>query len=290
MKLKKVSNDVYCSDFVSEGDRPTLGLIIGKEASLIVDGGNSKAHIEEFIKEVKKVATSPIKYMAITHWHWDHVFGIHWAKREIGITPICNCKTQKKIKYLKTLNWTKEDLKQRVESGDEIEFCEENMLIEMTSLKNIEIDTCSIVFKDKIVIDLGEVKCKISQIISDHSDDCTIVEVKGEKKVVFLGDCLYLDMYNGPWSYTMEKLYPMLETLLDLEASWYIPSHHNMYSGKGFEGYVKYLITMGTLVGSSTDEYEAYEKYERCKLRALTEDEKNDIKSFVEGNIKKVGD
>lgn len=287
MRLNKLNDNVYYSDFISEGDRPVLGLIVGEEASLIVDGGNSKAHIESFIEEAKKVVTSPIKYMVITHWHWDHVFGIHWAKELLGITPICNDLTNKKISYLKTLKWTEEDISKRVETGEEIEFCKEHMLIELPDLKNIEIDTCSITFKEKIEIDLGSVKCNISQIISDHSEDCSIVEVKGKEKVVFLGDCLYLDMYNGPWSFTREKLYPMLESLLYLDAKWYIPSHHGMYSKNGFEGYAKYLIGIGEIVGNLTDEYEAYEAYEKYKLRSITDNEKEDINSFIKGNVKK---
>ena len=73
--LKKLTDRVYYMENKESGDRPALGLVIGNKYSLIIDGGNSKAHAESFLKEAKKLATSEIKYLVITHWHWDHIVG-----------------------------------------------------------------------------------------------------------------------------------------------------------------------------------------------------------------------
>lgn len=286
MRLNKLTNKVYYADYVSNGDRPVLGLVIGKKHSLIIDAGNSKAHTREFIQEAKKIATSPIKYLVITHWHWDHVFGIYWAKKEVDVT-ICNSLTDEKIKYLQTLKWDYYSLGQRVRSGEEIEFCMEHMKIEMPDLDDIIIDRCDLIFNNKISIDLGGIVCEVLHIGGDHSSDSSIVIVNDNEKSVFLGDCLYLDMYHGNWSFSREKLYPMLKTLLSIEASWYIPSHHNMYSYNGFKGYVKYLKGIGDIVGNITKYEKAIEEFQKYKFRDASEEESYDIICFVEGNRKK---
>ena len=37
--LNKVSERVYYMDYVQSGDRPVLGLVVGDECSLVIDGG-----------------------------------------------------------------------------------------------------------------------------------------------------------------------------------------------------------------------------------------------------------
>ena len=44
MELHRLTQHVYYSDSVSCGDRPVLGLVAGREATLAVDCGNSPAH------------------------------------------------------------------------------------------------------------------------------------------------------------------------------------------------------------------------------------------------------
>lgn len=287
MRLNKLTNKVYYTDYVQNGDRPVLGLVIGEKYSLIIDSGNSRLHTKEFIREARKIATSPIKYLVITHWHWDHVFGIYWANKELDITTICNNLTDEKIRYLKKLKWDDYSLEKRVSTGEEIEFCREHMKIEMPELNDIVIERCNLIFNKEISIDLGGITCDIIVVGGDHSKDSTIVIAKDEKVCTFLGDCLYVDMYHGNWSYSREKLYPMLKTLLDINSMWYIPSHHNMYSKEEFRGYVKYLKGIGDIVGDITNHEVAIEAFQKYKFRDSTNDEAYDIGCFVEGNIKK---
>lgn len=97
--LKKLTDHVYYQSHYQPTDRPVLGLISVEKYSLVMDAGNSPAHASEFLESVEKMAVSPLKFLAITHWHWDHVFGIY----TMNLLTLSHEKTKKIIDYMKTL-------------------------------------------------------------------------------------------------------------------------------------------------------------------------------------------
>ena len=76
MELIKVSDRIWYSMFEEERDRPCLGYIRGDDWSIAVDAGHSDAHVEEFYEALKKEQLPLPALTVITHWHWDHAFGI----------------------------------------------------------------------------------------------------------------------------------------------------------------------------------------------------------------------
>ena len=50
--------------------------IIGNKAILVYDSGPSKNFAESFMKEVRKYSNNPIKYLVVSHRHFDHAYGI----------------------------------------------------------------------------------------------------------------------------------------------------------------------------------------------------------------------
>ncbi|MFK7801135.1 MAG: MBL fold metallo-hydrolase, partial [Anaerolineae bacterium] len=74
-RLNQISEHVYWLAPDSTTDRPTLGAIIGNEATLLVDAGNSPTHAQLFLDELATLRPTNRKYLVLTHWHWDHVFG-----------------------------------------------------------------------------------------------------------------------------------------------------------------------------------------------------------------------
>ncbi|GAF08322.1 MBL fold metallo-hydrolase [Paenibacillus pini] len=125
--LKKLSDKVYYMPQYSETDRPTLGLICGENFSVIVDSGNSPAHARDFLNLVEQIDIAPVKFVVITHWHWDHIFGMDTMK----LLSISHNQTKDRIEYLKTLTWDDASLDSRVETGEEIEFCSSMIKLEM---------------------------------------------------------------------------------------------------------------------------------------------------------------
>jgi glyoxylase-like metal-dependent hydrolase (beta-lactamase superfamily II) len=69
-------------------------LIYGDQYSLIIDPGNSSQHAKDFLLEIEKLNVPPVRYVVITHGHWDHFLGMN----EFDATVIVNSQTNEMIK------------------------------------------------------------------------------------------------------------------------------------------------------------------------------------------------
>ena len=73
-----------------------LGYIRGERYSLAVDAGNSRRHVEKFYAALDAAELRRPDFTVLTHWHWDHTFGLHAvdgaaiaceATNEISVVP-----------------------------------------------------------------------------------------------------------------------------------------------------------------------------------------------------------
>lgn len=96
--------------------------------------------------------------------------------------------------------------------------------LEMASRDHLVIGQPDITFTKSVHVDLGNLTCVIEHIGGDHSDDCSLVYVPGEK-VIFLGDCLGDDIYHNPSSYNRERLYPMIDEIRKYDAAFRVGAH-----------------------------------------------------------------
>ncbi len=159
-QLRKLSSKVYYLP-PGKNDRPVLGIIIGSNASLIVDAGNSPAHAKKFLKIIESELPhiTPIKYVVITHWHWDHHFGLVELDE---ITSIAHQKTVEELKILNTYRWEDSALQERQHDGVEIPFNIDNIKGEFpSSNRHIEIAIPKLSFKQSLVIDLGDIQVNL---------------------------------------------------------------------------------------------------------------------------------
>lgn len=62
---------------------------------------------------------APIRLVILTHWHWDHIFGMKTMNR----LTISHQDTKDIIEHLKTLKWDDASLDERVDTGEKIAFC-----------------------------------------------------------------------------------------------------------------------------------------------------------------------
>ncbi|WBW97303.1 MBL fold metallo-hydrolase [Oceanirhabdus sp. W0125-5] len=219
-RLKKMSKNIYYTPPVEKTDRPILAAIVGKESVLIVDGGNSKKHAREFIDELNKMNLPEKRYLAITHWHWDHVFGI----KEMNIPTFSHTETKKEIEKMLTLDWSDKALELRVKEGSEIEFCKEKIQEELKEPRILDLKTPDITYDCGVEIDLGTITCKIEHVGGEHSIDSSVI-FSEEDKIIFIGDCLFVDIYHGEWSYSTKNLFPLIDKLLSYDADYYVESH-----------------------------------------------------------------
>ncbi len=74
--LQRLSENIVYLPADEKTDRPILAAISGDKKTLLIDAGNSPAHVALFLRELDRNRISRGDYVVITRWHWDHSFGI----------------------------------------------------------------------------------------------------------------------------------------------------------------------------------------------------------------------
>ncbi|AGF59509.1 glyoxylase-like metal-dependent hydrolase (beta-lactamase superfamily II) [Clostridium saccharoperbutylacetonicum] len=219
MGLRKVTQRVYYLINDRETDRPVLGYIKGDKYALMVDAGNSKKHLEKFNDSIEKLNLRLPDYVAITHWHWDHTYGMHSVT---GKTIACEI-TNEQLKVMSKWKWTDDAMKKRLLTGEDIEFADTNIRKEYENLNDINVVPADIVFKNNLEVELGGLKVILKNVVSPHSKDSVIVYIP-EERVVFIGDAYGMDYYNN-CEYNAVKLESLINMLGGLEFDVCFPGH-----------------------------------------------------------------
>ncbi|WP_164669942.1 MBL fold metallo-hydrolase [Virgibacillus doumboii] len=277
--LQKPSNRLYYLPPYQKTDRPILAAVAGDDKTLLIDAGNSSNHAKQF-KEQLAAHNVFGDFLALTHWHWDHVFGLY----EMEIPSIANFMTYDKVNELQGLSWEDKELDKRVEAGIEIPFCADAIKLELGSEREVIIPDPAIIFEEKMKLNLGGVTCIIEHVGGDHSPDSNIIYIP-EEKTLFLGDCLYANMYAEKWNYTIENVFKLLEKIDGYDANTFFLSHHPAPLTKDeFAGFVLLLKTSAILTKKHKGEPETIAaEMSSYFQRVLTEDDLEIIRYFVNG-------
>lgn len=170
--------------FEAERDRPNLGYVKGDHWSLAIDAGHSAAHVREFYKLLEKEGLPLPGLTVLTHWHWDHTFGMHAVK---GLT-LANNRTNG---YL--AEW-----KNKIETNGPKEFfaLHESIRREYVANTEIIVKKADMVFSGEIILELGGCRVQVIKADAPHTDDSTLIYVE-QDKTLFLGDSTCSDFFTG---------------------------------------------------------------------------------------------
>ena len=108
--LCQVTDHVHWSPPDPRTDRPVMGAVSGERGTLIVDAGNSPGHAERFLGELSRTGVAPPRFVALTHWHWDHVFGT----QALDLPTFASLETRRMVAEMARLDWGDEALDKRV--------------------------------------------------------------------------------------------------------------------------------------------------------------------------------
>ncbi|MDR4890437.1 MBL fold metallo-hydrolase [Fredinandcohnia sp. QZ13] len=278
--INKIGKSFWYITPISETDRPILGMVVGNNKTLMIDAGNSEDHAHYFMKETLKNEVGHPDMVVLTHWHWDHIFGLSALPNTVSIA---STKTKEEMEKLIPLSWSDEAIDERVREGTEIEFCAKAIKNEYTDHRDIKIVLPDITIEKRLEIDLGGVTCVVQHVGGDHAADSVIVYIK-EEKILFLGDCIYPDIFSEKDNYTIKTTLALLDELEPFDADTYIPSHQRPISKKEYNQEVAKLRTVAKYTDMfGGDKPKIIEEYEKHVKRELTEDERETIDNFVNG-------
>jgi glyoxylase-like metal-dependent hydrolase (beta-lactamase superfamily II) len=248
--LTKISEHIYWLP-PGEPDRPSLCAVVGARRTLMLDAGASAAHARLFLDGLAELDIPFPQQVVLTHWHWDHVIGAD----SLNVPVIAQEQTAAKLVELAQRDWSDEGLAHHVALGEQTAGGAEELKKELPSPRDVRIAQASITFSERLDVALGGVTCQIHHIGGDHAADSSVIYIEPDR-VLFLGDCLYDAIYTPKRHYTIKKLFPLLDKLLEFNAEHYIEGHAEQVLNKwDFEGFVEKLRFAGVLVQQfGTDE------------------------------------
>jgi glyoxylase-like metal-dependent hydrolase (beta-lactamase superfamily II) len=184
-ELSQITEHVY---WMSPGkpDRPALAAVAGARYTLMLDAGASESHTRLFLHALSAEDVRPPQLVALTHWHWDHVFGA----AELHVPVIASAATADQLAVLARYEWSDAALDQRVAEGTEIPMCAADIKVELPAPRTVRIVPPTIIFDSALQLDLGAVTVIILPVGGDHAADACVMYMP-EDRVLFLGDCLY---------------------------------------------------------------------------------------------------
>lgn len=277
--LNKISDTIYYLSNQDDKERPTLGLVCGNQYSLIIDSGNSTQHAKDFLQEIEKLDVPPIKYVVITHAHWDHFLGMN----EFDATVIVNSQTNEIIKEWQNYSYDDSSLQKYMNSNQMSAMCMKIIQADIPNRDNFKLNSPDLIFENTLTIDLGNKVCVLERIQSTHSDDSTIIYIPDEK-VVFLGDCAYGTTTNSLFHYNQSLLLPMIKDIQKYNAEMFLLGHESICDSNEMNIYWKELTIASQVVNSISLE-DALKCFDLEHIREPNDNELFFIKAFVNDHI-----
>lgn len=202
---------------------PNVGIIVGKQAVLVVDTGMGTRNAETVLREVARVGTGKPIYIVTTHVHPEHDMGAHAFPK--GSKLIRSRAQLEDIAAGAGMN-----LVPVFAARSELN----RQLLEGAHHRNADIT-----FDDAYTVDLGGMKAQLFAMGTNHTHGDTAVLVDG---VLFSGDVAMKPQpaFANPAA-TITHWLASLDRLEGLKAKRIVPSHGPMGGNEIIAGYRVYL-------------------------------------------------
>ena len=223
LTIKEVSKNLWVYNASNEApNKLNNGLIanvtaiIGEKHILVYDAGPSKQFAKSFINKIKTISNKPIKYLIISHRHFDHAYGIESFIEEGA-----------------KIYFDKEEFEYFKNEGPKIN----KLLIENLGFKKNNINFSNITdkniyfFKGESVIDLGNRKILIQNLGNAHTKGDIII-YDFNSKTYITGDFVFQGRAAAFSDANLNLWMSKLETELDQPWTKIIPGHGKIINNK----------------------------------------------------------
>lgn len=228
MELKKLNDRIFYYPHQQETDRPMLVYLKGERIMMAIDAGNSADHVDEFYDALESKGLKKPDFTVITHWHWDHTFGMH----HIHGLSVAHIRTNEFLDIERA----------KLSDNEYVKFLkkdDECLNREYGDNKKIVVVLSDIQFEKELTINLGGVTARIFHVESPHSEDTVLIYVP-EEKILFLGDSTSEDFFNDSYM-DRDKLDKLINLIESTDCKYCILGHAEPLTKEELLYYLKSL-------------------------------------------------
>jgi glyoxylase-like metal-dependent hydrolase (beta-lactamase superfamily II) len=224
---QKVSEHVQVIPDQSTPLVPNVGIIVGRNAALVVDTGLGERNGKTVLAEAQKLAPGRQLYLVTTHVHPEHDLGA-------GAFPAST-------KLIRSADQVKDIAEFGLATAQAFST---RSALTAELLKGAEYRKADIVFEQAHDLDLGGVKVRILAMGANHTRGDTAIWVEGDR-VLFAGDIVMKNQpaFASPYSNLAHWL-TSLDRLEALKPVLIVPSHGPMGDASLIAGYRSYLTSV----------------------------------------------
>jgi len=224
----KVSEHVYVIPDGNVGGVPNVGIIVGRNATLVIDTGLGPRNGQTVLREVEKVSKNSTLYVMATHFHAEHILG------ESVFPPSAKI------------------IRARAQQKDIDEFgVQPNFAARSPAMaelvKDAQFRRADEIFDSEKTLDLGGVRARLMWYGATHTNGDTLIFIEGDN-VLFAGDVIMNRRFLGfnsttssvqAWLRSLDKVAPLRPKVI-------VPSHGEMGDGSLIEKNRSYLEALQT--------------------------------------------
>lgn len=215
--LHRISEHVWIFPLNSAKDRPNLGYILGSGMALAVDAGHSSSHVEDFYDAVRAEGLPLPELTVITHWHWDHTYGMHAVNGKTIARPETNAR----------LAAIQREMSESPEKVQAFLMSDPTVRREYAGGVPVVVVPADETVSEDRTIDLGGVTAEIMLSESPHTDDALLVFVP-EDRVLFVGDAQLGEFPS--WRMDWGRMAALAQKVRGIDADVVIDGHWNPYT------------------------------------------------------------
>jgi glyoxylase-like metal-dependent hydrolase (beta-lactamase superfamily II) len=213
---------------------PNVGIVVGDQATLIIDTGLGRSNGEVILAEARQLSDNTLFYLTATHFHPEHDLGAHAFPADAKI-----------------LRWKGQQLEADEDGATTIERFKSFSPVVAKLLEGETFRAPDVVFDDELTVDLGGVQVRIFGVGPNHTRGDTSFFVV-EDRVLFTGDTMMpvlpaVSAQSGSLAKWVENL-ALYESLQPVSV---VPAHGKLIDSSFIERYRSYLSTVQTRVAAA---------------------------------------
>lgn len=221
MPLKRITDRVWMLPGDHFTDRPNLFCIRGDERSLAVDAGASPAHVEMFYAALRAEGLPLPQVTVITHWHWDHTFGLCAVEGE----TIATAATAAQLTKVQRWQWDRPAMHRRELEGEDIAFCNMCIMREYAAEPGrVQVALPKTVVTEPCTLALGGITAQLLPVPSPHSTDQLSVYIP-EEKTLLVGDGDCTDHYRHGGMFQEDSLAAWVAFVEGIDHTHHLEGH-----------------------------------------------------------------